>query len=76
MLSPNGVGLSPDEKTVYVADTRKPLRLFAFDIVEPGAVRKEAVPLALRRRLICGRPVFSGFDSTGVGPSEYWLWRP
>src|SRR5439155_1737148 len=32
MLSPNGVGLSPDEKVVYVADTESS-RLFVFDIV-------------------------------------------
>ncbi|TSH88528.1 SMP-30/gluconolactonase/LRE family protein [Verticiella sediminum] len=38
LLAPNGVGLSPDEKTVYVADTYLG-RLWAFDIVEPGVVR-------------------------------------
>ena len=43
MLTPNGVGLSPDEKTVYVADTESS-RLFAFDIVEPGIVRTEHFP--------------------------------
>jgi len=43
MLSPNGVGLSPDEKTLYVADTESS-RLFAFDIVSPGVLRKEPFP--------------------------------
>ena len=37
MISPNGVGLSPDEKTVYVADTQL-ARLWAFDVVEPGVL--------------------------------------
>jgi ATP-binding cassette ChvD family protein len=37
LLSPNGVGLSPDEKVVYVADTNM-ARLWAFDIGEPGVV--------------------------------------
>ena len=46
MLSPNGVGLSPDEKTVYVADTESS-RLFAFDVVAPGVLRKEPFPVAL-----------------------------
>ena len=37
IISPNGVGLSPDEKTVYAADTQLG-RLWAFDIVEPGVL--------------------------------------
>jgi gluconolactonase len=35
MLTPNGVGLSPDEKTVYVAETYTS-RVWAFDIATPG----------------------------------------
>jgi gluconolactonase len=35
--SPNGVGLSPDEKVVYVADTNL-ARLWAFDVAEPGVL--------------------------------------
>jgi gluconolactonase len=37
-LSFNGVGLSPDERTVYVADTLS-ARLWAYDTPEPGKVR-------------------------------------
>jgi gluconolactonase len=37
MISPNGVGLSPDEKVVYVADTSLG-RLWAHDISEPGVL--------------------------------------
>jgi gluconolactonase len=35
LISPNGVGLSPDETTVYVADTQI-ARLWAFDVAGPG----------------------------------------
>jgi len=35
LISPNGVGLSPDGRIVYVADTWLQ-RLWAFDIAEPG----------------------------------------
>lgn len=35
----NGVGLSPDEGTVYVADTETG-RLYAYDITGPGEIRK------------------------------------
>ncbi|HEY5106923.1 MAG TPA: SMP-30/gluconolactonase/LRE family protein [Caulobacteraceae bacterium] len=35
LISPNGVGLSPDERVVYVADTHLG-RLWAFDLAAPG----------------------------------------
>ncbi|WP_255406572.1 SMP-30/gluconolactonase/LRE family protein [Caulobacter sp. B11] len=38
-VSPNGVGLSPDEKTVYMADTTLG-RLWSFDIAEPGVLAR------------------------------------
>ena len=40
MITPNGVGLSPNEKTLYVAETES-ARLWAFDIVEPGVAKKQ-----------------------------------
>ena len=40
--SPNGIGLSPDEKTLYVAETPSG-RLWAFDIVSPGEVTNRRV---------------------------------
>jgi gluconolactonase len=41
IISPNGVGLSPDEKTVYAADTQL-ARLWAFDVAEPGVLAPPA----------------------------------
>jgi gluconolactonase len=35
LISPNGIGLSPDERTVYVADTMLG-RLWAFDVASVG----------------------------------------
>lgn len=61
--SPNGVGLSPDEKTVYVADT-VPGRLWAFDIVAPGEVAPPDGPLPGR---FVGSPAgLNFFDSLAV----------
>ena len=68
LLSPNGVGLSPDEKTVYVADTESS-RLFAFDILSPGVIRKEPFPAPYGGRLVCGLPGFQRFDSLAVEAS-------
>lgn len=42
MESPNGVGLSPDGKTLYVAETPTG-RLYAFDLVGPGQVERRRV---------------------------------
>ena len=37
LISPNGVGLSPDETVVYMADTQLG-RLWAFDLTGPGSL--------------------------------------
>jgi len=68
MLTPNGVGLSPDEKVVYVADTESS-RLFAFDITAPGVLRREPFPAPYTGRLVCGLPGFQRFDSLAVEAS-------
>ena len=39
MLTPNGIGLSPDGKVLYVAESLT-ARLWAFDVVAPGVVAK------------------------------------
>ncbi|MDB5436304.1 MAG: gluconolactonase precursor, partial [Phenylobacterium sp.] len=41
LIAPNGVGLSPDETTVYAADTQL-ARLWAFDVAEPGVLAPPA----------------------------------
>lgn len=65
ILSANGVGLSPDGKEVYVADT-EPARLWAFDIEAPGVVRKAPFPSPHGGRLVAGLPGFQRFDSLAV----------
>ena len=40
---PNGVGLSPDGKVLYAADTEAS-RLWAFDIIAPGVIDKHPFP--------------------------------
>ena len=64
----NGVALSPDEKTVYVAETDTS-RLWAFDIVEPGRVTRQGFPSPHGGRLVCGLPGFQRFDSMAVEAS-------
>ena len=66
MLPANGVGLSPDEKTVYVAETPT-ARLWAFDIGAPGEVRPtEAIYRGERGRPLAGLGGYQMFDSLAV----------
>jgi len=65
IITPNGVGLSPDEKTVYVADTETS-RIYAWDIVSPGQVKHEPFPAPYGGRCVCGLPGFQRFDSLAL----------
>jgi gluconolactonase len=63
LLSPNGVGLSPDETVVYMADTTLG-RLWAFDIAGPGRIRKPDIPAP--GRVIGNLPGYQMLDSLAV----------
>jgi gluconolactonase len=68
MMTPNGVGLSPDGRTVYVAETET-ARLWAFDLESPGRVRRHPYPSPHGGRLVCGLPGYQRFDSLAVTAS-------
>ena len=61
----NGVGLSSDGTTVYVAETETS-RLWAFDVAEPGCIKKLGFPSPHGGRLVCGLPGFQRFDSLAL----------
>ncbi len=65
MITPNGIGLSPDEKTLYVAETWTG-RLWAFDIESPGVVKKRPFPSAHGGWLVGNTAGFRNFDSLAV----------
>ncbi|NKB97870.1 MAG: SMP-30/gluconolactonase/LRE family protein [Pseudomonadales bacterium] len=58
MEGPNGVGLSPDESELYIAET-VPGRVWAYELASPGKVKGT-------RRLLTDRPGFHFFDSLAV----------
>ncbi|ODT89870.1 SMP-30/gluconolactonase/LRE family protein [Phenylobacterium sp. SCN 70-31] len=66
MISPNGVGLSPDETVVYVADTQLG-RLWAFDVTAPGELAPN--PGFAPGRVICNLPGYQLLDSLAVEAS-------
>jgi gluconolactonase len=67
LISPNGVGLSPDEKTVYAADTLTG-RLWAFEVAAPGKL-KAAPHLRIPGRVVANVPGYQLLDSMAIEAS-------
>lgn len=65
LITPNGIGLSPDGKVVYVAETRT-ARVWAFDLEAPGVARKHPAPALHGGRFIAGLGGYQMFDSLKV----------
>jgi gluconolactonase len=64
LITPNGVGLSPDGKTVYVAETLSG-RMWSWQITGPGTVATDATG-APARTLVLGLPGMQFLDSLAV----------
>ena len=66
-LTPNGVALSPDGRTLYYAETAG-ARLWAFDLDAPGRVRAQPWPSPQGARMLAASPGghFQRFDSMAV----------
>lgn len=66
-MTPNGVGLSPDGRTLYYAETEG-ARLWAFDIEAPGVVRRDPWPSPHGGRLVVASPGghYQRFDSMAL----------
>ena len=68
-LTPNGIGLSPDEKTLYVAETEGG-RLWAYPIVGEGELEMQPFPHSLNGgRLVTCDAGWRRFDSLAVEAS-------
>jgi gluconolactonase len=65
ILTPNGIGLSPDGKTLYVAETET-ARLWAWDVLAPGVLGKAPFPSPHGGSLKVGLGGFQRFDSLAV----------
>lgn len=65
--APNGVGLSPDGKTLYVSETAS-ARVWSWDVTGPGELRKLR-NVAHGGRFIAGSANFQRFDSLKVSAS-------
>jgi gluconolactonase len=67
VMTPNGIGLSPDGRTLYYAETEA-ARVWAFDIEAPGQVRKDGWPSPHGGRAIVAAPggQYQRFDSLAL----------
>jgi gluconolactonase len=69
--SPNGVGLSPDQRRVYVAETHTG-RVWAWDVPKAGEIARSAGLGPAGGTLLVGLPGFQLFDSLAVD-GEGWV---
>lgn len=65
LVTPNGVGLSPDGSALYAAETETS-RLWCWDIASPGELRKEPWPSISGGRFVAGFSKYQRFDSLAV----------
>jgi gluconolactonase len=65
MITPNGVGLSPDGDTLYASETETG-RLWAWPIEAPGRLAKEPWPSPNGGRFVGGPTGYQRFDSLAV----------
>ena len=68
MMPANGIGLSPNEKTVYVAETPT-ARLWAFTVTAGEVKPTEVIYRGERGKPICGLGGYQMFDSLAVEAS-------
>jgi gluconolactonase len=69
MMPANGIGLSPDERRVYVAETPT-ARLWAFDLDSPGTVKPREVIFRNEKAWpVAGLGGYQMFDSLAVEAS-------
>lgn len=64
-VTPNGIGLSPDGRTLYAAETETG-RLWEWDIVGEGQLSKEPWPSVNGGRCVAGVPGYQRFDSLAL----------
>ncbi len=65
VLTPNGIGLSPDGRTLYVSETETS-RLWSYPVAQAGCVSQEPWPSPNGGKLVHGLPGYQRFDSLAV----------
>jgi gluconolactonase len=63
--NPNGVGISPDGRTLYVSET-PPARLWAYEISAPGKVALQPGLRGMSGRFVYSTPGVAAYDSLAM----------
>jgi gluconolactonase len=64
-MTPNGIGLSPDGRTLYAAETETS-RLWSYPVLAPGELQLQPFPSPNGGRLVHGLPGYQRFDSLAL----------
>jgi gluconolactonase len=75
---PNGVGLSPDEKTLYVGDTRR-RKVYAFDVAKDGKLSNQRLLADLQSKekgAVDGMKLDEKGNIYTTGPAGIWVLSP
>jgi gluconolactonase len=64
-MTPNGIGLSPDGKTLYAAETETS-RLWSYPVLGPGELQLQPFPSPNGGRLVHGLAGYQRFDSMAL----------
>jgi len=77
---PNGLALSPDEKTLYVANTRAVMYLQSIDLAPDGSMLRRRIFADMNSDITPGHPDGVKVDSDGkvfcTGPGGIWVFQP
>jgi gluconolactonase len=65
IANPNGIALSPDQKTLYVSETETS-RVWAYPVIGPGKLELQGFPSPNGGRLIAGLPGYQRLDSMAI----------
>ncbi|AIT79840.1 SMP-30/gluconolactonase/LRE family protein [Novosphingobium pentaromativorans] len=65
MITPNGVGISPDQKSVIVAESHTS-RVYVFEITGPGQVEQLVDRWGMRRNVLGPLPGYQSLDSLAI----------
>ncbi|HMK85912.1 MAG TPA: SMP-30/gluconolactonase/LRE family protein [Steroidobacteraceae bacterium] len=64
-MTPNGIGLSPDGRTLYVSETETS-RLWSYPVIGPGELQLQPFPSPNGGTLVHGLPGYQRFDSLAL----------
>lgn len=80
LLHPNGVALSPDEKHLYIIDSKDAKLIYVFDVHPDGTISNGKLFMDMKTVIAPGKPDGMKVDQAGnvyaPGPRGLWIMSP